>query len=142
LTGRRIRGDLLAGRWTMRVRDLFLVGVILAVGVGAGCGKKDTEKGDKAGPSDKAGKPADKAPAAPSAPSAPTKEAVGALDCAKACTQQLECTKKAGMIKVDKPDEMVSNCKQGCDVMKSMYDPSMHAEAAAMLIKLAAGSCD
>jgi hypothetical protein len=97
----------------------------------AGCGKKDDDKKPPAA--------ADKAAPEPAAAAAPTKEQVAAMDCNKACTGQFDCAKKNGMLS---PDAKLSDCEQGCAMIKSIYDPAKHDMAARRMLDYEAGKCN
>jgi hypothetical protein len=99
----------------------------------AACGKKDDDKG-------KGDKPGASAPSAPDpAAGPPSKAQVSAMDCNKACTGQFDCAKKNGMLS---PDAKLSDCEQGCAMIKSIYDPAKHDMAARRMLDYEAGKCD
>jgi hypothetical protein len=110
---------------------------LLAIALISACGKKDKEdKGDQ-----KADKPAPSAAggADTSAGDAPDKAAVAGMDCDKACNVQFECARKNGMLS---PQAKLTDCTQGCEMIKAVYDPARMGVQAKRMLSYAAGSCD
>lgn len=119
------------------VSVLVLVSIFAALGA---CKKKDeggTQPATTAAPAGGGGGAVE--------PAAVDKAAVDGIDCQKACDKQAECAKASGLPATSDPtslQQMIDGCKLGCDMMKQNFDPAMHTEIAASMIRLAGGSCE
>ncbi len=119
----------------MRIWKIGLV-MVLSLGLfGYGC-DKDKESADDTSSEKAAEKEAD-------GDAHPTEEQVKAFDCDKICKFQTECVKKY----MKEPphgtwEKGIEACKDGCEMLKSIYDPEKHGSTAKGLAGYAAGKCD
>ena len=117
--------------WRIALSMLFVGG--LAFGA---CGKKD--EAPAAGP----GGEQAKAPPAKAEP--PSKDEVAKIDCQTAVDKDVECIKASGINTSSYGASWVKDMVQGCEMLKSVYDPAKETSvmAAAKYVKRAKGSCD
>ena len=103
----------------------FAAGAALAAALasGTGCGSKD-EPAPPAGAS---------TPAAPAKTEPPTKDAVAAIDCKAAVDKDVECIKASGINTATYGDNWVKDMVQGCETIKSTYDPAKDISVKAVL---------